>query len=217
MKMKSLLWTAFAFLFIRVDLFLFGADILPDVAGYVVLFITFSILTAREPSFNRPRLLTVPLALLQTALLMRLADNETVVFILQVSGVLLDLLAAYFAFIALGRLAAAFEQTDLRRPVDSAFVFYAFAAALPLVAVLAPELERLVFFVVICLSLYVFNLLIRCFRLILLPVPVEEEPEEDAETDTEDAEDTEDTEDAEDGETEEDGQPPMPPGGETDQ
>lgn len=177
MRMKSLLWTAFAFLFVSVDLSVFGFDILPDIAGYLVLFIAFSVLTAHEDSFSRPRLLVVPLVFLQAAFLMRLVENESVIFILQVVGVLLDLLMAYFAFIALGRLAVAFEQDKLRRTVDSAFIFYALTAALPLLAALAPDLERLGFFVIICLCLYVFNLLIRCYREILLPIP--EIPEEE--------------------------------------
>jgi hypothetical protein len=177
MKMKSLLWTAIAFLFIGVEVSIAGIDLLPDVLGYVILFAAFSVLTAHEPSFTRPRLITAPLALLHAALLLGLVDNETVLFVIQVAGVLLDLLMAYFAFIALGRLAAAFEQDQLRRPVDSGFLFYALVTALPLIAVLLPELERLIFFAIVCLSLYVFNLVIRCYRHILLPVPVEEIPE----------------------------------------
>ena len=177
MRMKSLLLTAFAFLFITVELSLSGVDILPDIAGYLVLFFTFGVLAAHEPSFNRSRLVAVPLVLLEGALLMRLTDNDTLIFVLHVAGVLLSLLMGYFAFTSLGRLAATYERDDLRKPVDGGFIFYAFAAALPLLGVLFPDIKQIVFFVTVCLGLYVSNLLIRCYRLILLPVPEPEFPE----------------------------------------
>ena len=177
MKMKSLLWMAFAFFLISAEIAAFGfdafpevLDILPNLAGHIILFVCFSILSFHERGFLRARTLTVPLILLQLVFLWDMVDNANMVLILQVLGLLGNLLLGFFAFAALGRLAATFEQDNLRRPVDGAYIFFAISVALPLISRLMPDLTKLCFFVSLCLCLYVLNLMIRCYRQILLPV-----------------------------------------------
>lgn len=174
MKMKSLLWTALAFLCTAFDIPVAGVDILPDILGYFLLFICFSVLTVHEGSFNTPRLFSALLFLSQLVFLLKLVDNQDILLLLQVAVALTDLLLFFFAFSSLRRLAVSFEQDDLRLPADSAFFFYAPTAVLPLLSDLAPDIEKLCLFVAVCLYLYVFNVIIRCYRQILLPV---EEPE----------------------------------------
>ena len=177
MKLKSLLWTAIAFIFISVDVSVLGVNLLPDLLGYVILIMSFSALAMRERTFTYPRMLAVPLAGLHAALLLGLVENETLLLILSAVDLLLKLVMAHLVFNALGRLAAAYEQDDLRRPMDSAFIFFTLAAAFPMLSRLVDALEGLCYFASIFLCLYVVNLLVRCYRQILLPVPVEPEPE----------------------------------------
>ncbi|MDR1736293.1 MAG: hypothetical protein LBR85_05430 [Oscillospiraceae bacterium] len=180
MRIKSLLWVAIALLFTGIDIPLLIPDFLPDLVGYIILFVCFSMLASYERYFSLARVMTVPLMLAGVANLLNLVTNGSLFIFLSLVCTFLDLLMYYFTFSALARLADSFEQSDLRRPIDSSFIFYTAATVLPLIGELMPDIVPLFILIIVFLVLYVCNIIIRCYRQILLPVEVPPEPEEES-------------------------------------
>ena len=177
MRMKSLLWLGLSMLICAFDIPVYGIDILPDILGYIILFVCFSVLAAEEQRFLAPRGLTLVSAVLSVALAFSLVTEPQPLLVLQLLLAALDVLLLFLAFDGIGRLARTHQFSSLVKPMDIAFFLYAPAALLPFAAAAMPELSRVIELVRVCLLLYVFNSIVYAYRTLLLPVQLPPPPE----------------------------------------
>ncbi len=178
MKIKQLKGVAFALLILMVDIPLFGFDVIPDILGYLLLFIFLGTLAVDEPRFAPARAVGSLLFLHQIVILFNLLEKGDFLILFIIAGYFLDALMVYYIFRGLTALSITHDKRDLLKTIDRSFYFYAPTVILILLPELAPELAKLCFFICICLYLYVLNTIILCYNTILLPVPIDEDTEE---------------------------------------
>lgn len=171
-RIKNLPTLIFGIAFAAVDIPVFGFDILPDIVGYFLVFFSSTLLAEEHFRFKRVRNISLPLLICETSSVFKLSGTGFTVF-LALLITLLGLYVMYYIFSAISHMAQDIEEENIAITLNAAFFFYAPSVLLPFVSALLPDIDKLCYFISVCVSLFLLNTLIRAYKKVYLPIPAE--------------------------------------------